>query len=87
MAADIRAGRVLCRCHAALGEQEYSVAALEAALDAARAGQLVFSESLCVRSRALVGKAASAHNASGSAHWSEAQGRQRVLEVVSIATT
>ena len=42
----VRCGRVLGRCHAALGQRELSSAALEAALEHARAHRLRWSESL-----------------------------------------
>ena len=49
----VRCGRVLGRCHAALGQLELSSAALEAALGHARAHRLLWSESLLVREMGL----------------------------------
>ena len=49
----VRSGRVLGRCHAALGQRELSSAALEAALEQARAHRLRWSESLAAREMGL----------------------------------
>ena len=49
----VRCGRVLGRCHAALGQRELSSAALEAALEQARAHRLRWSESLVAREMGL----------------------------------
>ena len=57
-----------------------SSAALDAALDGAQAGSLLFSESMVIRERALVGQAAGA-DGSGP-HWPESTGKQRLLEVM-----
>ena len=73
-----RASRLLGRCHAALGDHTLSVAALDAALQVTRMGELLFSECLTVRARALVGKAAGG----GSPHWSGYTAKQRLLEVM-----
>ena len=57
----VRSGRVLGRCHAALGQQALSSAALDAALEHARAQRLRWSESLAVGERkAAAGGAAAA---------------------------
>ena len=92
-----RAGRLLGRCHAKLGEHELSVSALEAALTGTKTGALLYSEALTVRARALVAKAASAAStAVGSdpgvsaegtgggvgGHWSEATSKERLAEVM-----
>ena len=49
----VRSGRVLGRCHTALGQRELSSAALEAALGQARAHRLLWSESLVAREMGL----------------------------------
>ena len=51
LATQIRAGRVLGRCHAARGEHELSVAALEASLQLAKRGRYLWSEALMVGAR------------------------------------
>ena len=62
-----RAGRVLGRCHAQLGESVLSAGAFDAALDGARKGGLLYSEALTVRARALVSRgSSSAGSGSGS---------------------
>jgi hypothetical protein len=80
-----RAGRLLGRCHAALGEHTLSVAALDAALQLAKTGELMYSEALTVQERAQAGKAAAAAGASsiGSGlHWDEYTGKQQLVEVM-----
>ena len=74
-----RAGRLLCRCHAALGDHMLATSALDAALQTTKNGELLFSEALCVRARALVGKT---WGASNPAHWSDYTSKQRLLEVM-----
>ena len=74
----IRAGRLLGRGHAALGQHELSIAAFDAALVLANSLQLLWSEFLIVRGRTLVG--AEARGASG--HWSEETAEARLAEVV-----
>ena len=67
-----------------LGDHGLSVAALDSALDATKTGQLVLSEALTVRARALVGRRA-AHGTSQHAsgpHWSEQEGADRLREMV-----
>ena len=49
----VRSGRVLGRCHAALGQRELSSAALEAAMQHARTHRLLWSESLVAREMGL----------------------------------
>ena len=51
----VRAGRVLGRCHAALGEHALSVSAFDAAIKLARRGRFLLSEALAIRDRALAG--------------------------------
>ena len=77
-----RAGRLLGRAHAARGEHALACAALEAALQTAKCGALLYSEALVVRQAALLGKAAQAHamtdgrDGSGSMqNWAEQTGR------------
>ena len=88
-----RSGRLLGRCHAALGEHALAVAALDAALEASRAGELLYNEALTVRARALVGKAATAAATASTAatyegpHWLEGTGKQRVMEVMGRMST
>jgi hypothetical protein len=52
----VRAGRVLGRCHAALGQHMLSVSAFDAAIDLARSRKLLLSEALSVRGRAAAGE-------------------------------
>jgi hypothetical protein len=75
----VRAGRVLGRCHSALGQHMLSVSAFDAAIDLARARKLLLSEALSVRGRAAAGKS----GADGSGlHWGDETGRQRLAEVM-----
>jgi hypothetical protein len=77
--AKVRAGRVLGRCHAVLGQHMLSVSAFDAAIDLARSRKLLLSEALSVRGRAAAGK----HGAGGSSlYWDEDTGRQRLAEVM-----
>jgi hypothetical protein len=72
----VRAGRVLGRCHAALGEHALSVSALDAAIELAKCGRFLLSEALAIRDRAGQG-------ASGSGlHWDERTGKQQLSEVM-----
>jgi hypothetical protein len=75
----VRAGRVLGRCHAALGEHMMSVSAFDAAIDLARSRKLLLSEALSVR-----GRAAACKNGVGNIglHWDEETGRHRLVEVM-----
>ena len=77
-----RAARLLSRCHAALQEQTLSVSVLEAALEVAKRGELLYSESMIVRTRALLGRAAAATSSGDSPHWSVPTGEQRLSEVM-----
>jgi hypothetical protein len=76
----VRAGRVLGRCHAALGQHMLSVSAFDAAIGLARSGKLLLSEALSVRGRAAAGR-----NGTGGSglHWDEETGKQRLVEVMS----
>jgi hypothetical protein len=76
---------LLGRCHAALGEHTLSVAALDAALQLAKNGELLYSEALTVRERAQAGKSAAAAGASSSGsglHWDEYTGKQQLVKVM-----
>ena len=77
-----RTGRLLGRCHAALGEHKLSVSVLDAALARARDGQLLYSEGLTVRARAMVGKEATLAGEGNGPHWNEDTGRQRLQEML-----
>jgi hypothetical protein len=61
------AGRVLGRCHAALGQHMLSVSAFDAAIDLARSRTLLMSEVLSVRGRAVAGR----NGANSGLHWDE----------------
>jgi hypothetical protein len=75
----VRAGRVLGRCHAMLGQHMLSVSAFDAAIGLARSRKLLLSEALSVRGRAAVGGG----DADGSGlHWDAQTGKQRLGEVV-----
>jgi hypothetical protein len=75
----VRAGRVLGRCHAALGQHMLSVSAFDAAIDLARSGKLLLSEALSVRGRAAAGKSGAGDI---GLHWDKEMGRQRLAEVM-----
>jgi hypothetical protein len=75
----VRAGRVLGRCHAALGQHMLSVSAFDAAIDLARSGKLLCSEALSVRGRAATGKSGTGDS---GLHWDDETGRQRLAEVM-----
>jgi hypothetical protein len=75
----VRAGRVLGRCHAALGQHMLSVSAFDAAIDLARSRKLLLSEALSVRERAVAGRNGAGDN---ELHWDEETGRQRLAEVM-----
>jgi hypothetical protein len=75
----VRAGRVLGRCHAALGQHTLSVSAFDAAIDLAQSRKLLLSEALSVRGRAAAGR----NGIGGSElHWDESTGKQRLAEVM-----
>ena len=75
-----RSGRVLGRCHAALGQHKFSAAAFDAAIELAKTGRLLMSEALGVRGRLLAAGRAAA--GACEPQWSEATGRARLAEVV-----
>jgi hypothetical protein len=74
----VRAGRVLGRCHAALGEHALSVSAFDAAIELARRGRFLLSEALAIRDRALAGQA----TGKGGLHWDEHTGKQQLAEMM-----
>ena len=74
----VRAGRVLGRCHAALGEHALSVSAFDAAIQLASAGRFLLSEALAIRDRVRAGQAAGGSRV----HWDERTGKQRVGEMM-----
>ena len=82
----VRAGRVLGRCHVALGQHTLSVSAFDAAISLAKRGRFLLSEALTVRGRAQVwrGKSCSSDSAGGGSglHWDEHTGKQRLEEVM-----
>ena len=69
---------MLGRCHAALGQHELSAAAFDASIELTRTGRLLMSEALAVRGRALAGRGAGGTGG----HWSEGNGRDRLVEVL-----
>jgi hypothetical protein len=79
MLAKVRAGRVLGRCHAALGQHMLSVSAFDAAIDLAQSRKLLLSEALSVRGRAAAGRTGLG---GGEQHWDERMGKQRLAEVM-----
>ena len=76
----IRAGRLLGRAHAALGEHMLSVAAVDSALEGSKTGRLLYSEAVTVRDRALLGKANDGLDI--APQWSANTGKQRLVEVM-----
>jgi hypothetical protein len=79
VASKMRAGRVLGRCHATLGQHMLSVSAFDAAIELAQSRKLVLSEALAVRGRAVSGR----NELGGSElHWDESTGKQRMVEVM-----
>jgi hypothetical protein len=76
----VRAGRVLGRCHAALGQHMLSVSAFDAAIELAQSRKLLLSEALAVQGRLVAGR----NGVGGSElHWDESTGKQRLAEVMS----
>jgi hypothetical protein len=75
----VRAGRVLGRCHAALGQHTLSVSAFNAAIELAQSRKLLLSEALSVRGRAAEGRNGAG---GGGLHWDEETGNQRLAEVM-----
>jgi hypothetical protein len=74
----VRAGRVIGRCHAALGEHALSVSAFDAAIELARRGRFLLSEALIIRDRALAGQGAGRNGL----HWDKSTGKQRLVEIM-----
>ena len=81
-ASKVRAGRVIGRCHAALGEHALSVAAFDAAIELARRGRFLLSEALAIRGRALAGRAGEGVGDGSGLHWGEREGKQQLSEVM-----
>ena len=77
-ASKVHAGRVIGRCHAALGEHALSVAAFDAAIELARRGRFLLSEALVVRGRVLAGRGTS----ESKLHWDERKGKQQLEEMM-----
>jgi hypothetical protein len=74
----VRAGRVLGRCHAALGEHALSVSAFDAAIQLASAGRFLLSEALAIRDRARAGQ----ETGGSRLHWGDHMGKQRRAEMM-----
>ena len=72
------AGRLLGRCHAALGQHSLSLAAFDAAMSVAEAGQYKMSGTLTVRDRAMAGREAGG----AGGHWSARAGEEQLTEAV-----
>ena len=79
----MRASRVLGRSHAATEQHDLAVAAFDAAAALSQSRQLLLSEALAIRERALAGQRAEADASSGAAalHWSDAERTQRLAEI------
>jgi hypothetical protein len=77
--AKVRAGRVLGRCHAAMGQHMLSVSAFDAAIDLARSRKLLLSEALSVRGRAAAGEDGASNNGQ---YWDKEVGKQQLEEVM-----
>jgi hypothetical protein len=77
----VRAGHILGRCHAALGEHTLSVSAFDAAIQLAKRGRFLLSEALLIRDRGLARQEAG----KGAIHWdkhTEHTGKQQLAEVM-----
>ena len=74
----VRAGHILGRCHAALGEHALSVSAFDAAIQLAKRGRFLLSEALLIRDRGLAGQGAG----KGTMHWDEHTEKQQLVEVM-----
>jgi hypothetical protein len=74
----VRAGHILGRCHAALGEHTLSVSAFDAAIQLAKRGRFLLSEALLIRDRGLAGQGVG----KGAMHWDEHTGKQQLAEVM-----
>jgi hypothetical protein len=78
----VRAGRVLGRCHAALGEHALSVSAFDAAIELAKRGHFLLSEALSIRGRVLAGQESQGGGSGRELHWDEREGGQRLAEMM-----
>jgi hypothetical protein len=78
----VRAGRVLGRCHAALGEHALSVSASDAAIDLAKRGRFLLSEALSIRGRVLAGQESHGGGSGSGLHWDEREGKQRLTDMI-----
>jgi hypothetical protein len=74
----VRAGHILGRCHAALGEHALSVSAFDASIQLAKCGRFLLSEALLIRDRGLAGQGVG----KGAIHWDEHVGKQQLAEVM-----
>jgi hypothetical protein len=81
-ASKVAAGRVIGRCHAALGEHILSVAAFDAAIELAKRGRFLISEALAIRGRALAGRAGEGIVGGSGLHQDEQEGKQQLSEVM-----
>jgi hypothetical protein len=75
----VRVGRVLGRCHAAMGQHTLSVAAFDAAIDLAKSKRFLLSEALSVRGRVLVAKGSGEGH---GCHWDEHMQNQQLEDVM-----
>jgi hypothetical protein len=75
----VRAGRVLGRCHATMGQHTLSVAAFDAAIDLAKSKRFLLSEALTVRGWALVAKGGGEEH---GCHWDEHMQKRQLEEVM-----
>jgi hypothetical protein len=80
--AKVRAGRVLGRCHAAMGQHMLSVSAFDAAIVLAKSGKLLLSEAMSVRGRVLAGRGGDDGGTGSELHWDAQVGKQRLVEVI-----
>jgi hypothetical protein len=78
----VRAGRVLGRCHAALGEHTLSVSAFDAAIELAKRGRFLLSEALSIRGRVLAGQESEGGGSGSGLHWDKREGKQRLAEMM-----
>jgi hypothetical protein len=87
-ASKVCAGRVLGRCHVALGQHMLSVSSFDAAISLAKRGCFLLSEALTVRGQARAWREKSCDSDSAGAgsgsglHWDERTGKQRLEEVM-----
>jgi hypothetical protein len=75
----VRAGRVLGRCHAVMGQHTLSVAAFDAAIDLAKSKRFLLSEALSVRGRVLAAKGSGEGH---GCHWDDRMQKQQLEEVM-----